>query len=186
MTSDVCRAGWRILIQLSLWIFTLWIFRPALLNALVVSPIELIVSDLFPNLAQLGGRIMLFGLTLVTVLFSTWLVVRFIDHRPFADLGLQFDRDWWLDMGFGLVLGAVLMTFIFWVEYSAGWIDVRTLFSVGLRDVPFVVAIFGPLAIFIVVGITEEILSRGYQLRNLAEGLNFPSLGRAGPSSLPG
>ena len=69
------------------------------------------------------------------------------------------------------------MTFVFLVEYSAGWIDVRTLFSVGLRDVPFVIAIIGPLAVFIVVGITEEILSRGYQLRNLAEGLNFPLIG---------
>lgn len=31
---------------------------------------------------------------------------------------------------------------------------------------------------FVVVGITEEMLSRGYQLTNLAEGFNFQSLGQ--------
>jgi membrane protease YdiL (CAAX protease family) len=90
------------------------------------------------------------------------------------------DRWWWGDLGFGLALGALLMTFIFLVEYIAGWIQVRETFAVGLADTPFAVAILGPLIVFVVVGITEEMLSRGYQLRNLSEGLNFPYWGPAG------
>jgi hypothetical protein len=34
-----------------------------------------------------------------------------------------------------------------------------------------------PLVLFLCVGISEEMLSRGYQITNLAEGLNFPGLG---------
>ena len=37
---------------------------------------------------------------------------------------------------------------------------------------PFAIAILGPVTVFLVVGITEELLARGYQLRNLSEGFN--------------
>ncbi len=48
-------------------------------------------------------------------------------------------------------------------------------------DVPFGLAILGPIVTFVVVGITEELWVRGYQLRNMAEGFNFGRLhpGRA-------
>ena len=52
-------------------------------------------------------------LTLPAVLASVWLAGRFADRRRFADFGLRLSRDWWVDFGFGLALGAGLMTFIF-------------------------------------------------------------------------
>jgi len=41
----------------------------------------------------------------------------------------------------------------------------------------FAAAMLGALLLFVVVGITEELLARGDHLRNLAEGLNFPRTG---------
>jgi membrane protease YdiL (CAAX protease family) len=169
------RAGWRILIQL-----ICWAVAPALLYWVVGEPISLVVTDLFPDLAEVSERIALSSLTLIAVLFSTWAIVRFVDHRSFADLGLRPDRNWWLDMMFGLILGAVLMTFVFVAEYAAGWVRIGDFFYVGLEDTPFAVAIVRPVIVFVVVGITEEVLSRGYQLRNLAEGMNFPPVGPHG------
>jgi hypothetical protein len=166
------RAGWRILIH-----FSIFLFAPPLLNQAVGPLISRMVAGAAPDLAILADRITLSGLRLLAVLVGTWLVVYFIDRRPWRDLGLQLDAHWWIDCGFGLALGALLMTFVFLVEYGAGWVQVSDTFAVGLANTPFVIALLGPLAVFVVVGITEELLSRGYQLRNLAEGLNFPKTG---------
>lgn len=166
------RAGWRILIHLSLFLFA-----PPLLNQAIGPAISQTIARLAPELAVVSDRITLSGLRLVVVVVATWLVVRFLDRRPWRDLGFQMDGHWWRDLGYGLVLGALLMTFVFLAEYVAGWVQVRELFAVELADTPFWIAILGPLVVFIVVGITEELLTRGYQLRNLAEGLNYPPWG---------
>lgn len=162
------RAGWRILIHLSFFLFA-----PPLLNQAIGPAISRSIARLAPELALLSDRFTLAALRLLAVLISTALVVYWIDRRPWRDLGFRMGRAWWIDLGFGLGLGAVLMTFVFVVEYVAGWVEVRERFAVDLADTPFAIAILGPLAVFVVVGITEELLSRGYQLRNLAEGLNM-------------
>ena len=106
----------------------------------------------------------------LAVVGSAWLAGRFLDGRRFSDFGLHFNRDWWLDFGFGLLLGAFLMILIFCVEWAAGWITVTGYFSTPDISFPFWLAVFYQLARFVSVGIREEIISRGYQIKNLAEG----------------
>jgi uncharacterized protein len=107
---------------------------------------------------------------------ALWLAGRFLDRRRLPAFGFHFDRGWWLDLVFGMGLGAVLMAFIFGVELAAGWITIREYFYSAF--LPFgVVILFGVLN-YLQVGIGEEILSRGYHLRNLAEGLR---LGKISP-----
>ena len=103
-----------------------------------------------------------------------------MDRRPFKDFGFHFDGGWWLDLFFGLLLGAALMTGIFLVELALGWVTVTGSFRTSSPGIPFVPAILLPLAAFVLVGIYEELFSRGYQLRNMAEGLNYPGLGPRG------
>lgn len=167
------RAGWRVLIQL-----VCYLYAPPLLNWAIGQPISQLLARLVPELAPLSDRLTLFALRLVTVLLTTWLVVRFIDHRPWREIGLQFDRTWWLDLLFGLGLGAVLMTFVFVMEYAAGWVRVRDFFVVDLAA-PFIMALIGPFVVSLVISIIEEVMARGYQLRNLAEGLNMARVGPA-------
>lgn len=166
------RAGWRVLIHL-----VCYLYAPPLLNWAIGQPISLALARMLPELAPVSDRLTLFGLRLVAVLVSTWLVVRFIDRRPWSEIGLQFDRPWWLDLLFGLFLGALLMSFIFAVEYYAGWVRVRDSFVVDSDATPFVTALIGPLVVSLVISIIEELLARGYQLRNMAEGLNMPRIG---------
>ena len=118
--------------------------------------------------------------SLVAAVAGVWLAGRFFDRRPFSGFGLRFDRVWWLEFCFGLALGALLMTAIFFVELAAGWITVTGTFETVGNGSPFALAILLPLVVFACVGFYEELLSRGYQLQNMAEGFNYPSLGPKG------
>jgi membrane protease YdiL (CAAX protease family) len=168
------RALWRILIHLACFLFA-----PPALNWLVGPTLSRALARAVPELAVMSDRLVLFGLRVVAVVAVTWLVVRWIDRRAWADMGMNSTSTWWIDFGFGLLLGASLMSFVFAIEYGAGWVRVRETYAVGLADTSFAVAMIGPLVVSLVISLTEELLARGYQLRNLAEGLNFPRVGPA-------
>ena len=104
---------------------------------------------------------------------SIWLAGRFLDRRPFADFGFHLNRDWWIDFGFGLLLGAVLIGVIFVVELAAGWVTVTGTFVTRNPEASFLPTILVPLVTFLAVGFYEELFSRGYQLQNMAEGLTW-------------
>lgn len=115
--------------------------------------------------------------SLLAALVTLWVAGRFLDRRPIRDFGLRLDRGWWLDLGFGLALGAALMTAIFIVELGMGWVTVTGGFETG--GSPFPRAILGPVVLFLCVGIYEELLFRGYGIKNVSEGLG----GVIGPRS---
>ncbi|EMA02822.1 hypothetical protein C439_09575 [Haloferax mediterranei ATCC 33500] len=96
-------------------------------------------------------------------------VARYIDRRTVTDLGFGLDRDWVIDLGFGLVLGAALMAAIFLVGLATDWIAVVDV-GFGADRLTGVASL---LALFIVVGISEELLLRGVVLTDIAEGLRW-------------
>jgi membrane protease YdiL (CAAX protease family) len=138
-------------------------------GAITVGPMTLLESPLVMALASLG--------LLAAVGASVWLAGRLLDRRPFASFGFHVSGSWWRDFGFGLFLGAALMLLIFLVELGAGWLSVTGTFVTRVPGLPFFLAMLLPLFIFVAVGIYEELLSRGYQLRNMAEGLNWSVIG---------
>lgn len=97
---------------------------------------------------------------------------RWLDRRTFADAGLGFDRDWWVDLAFGLLLGAGLMTAIFLVALLAGWVRVDGTFATGSTVGGFAAGMAILTLQFVVVGFAEELVARGYLLTNVAEGLS--------------
>ncbi len=123
--------------------------------------------------------------TLVAALVSIWLASRFLDRRshPLTDLGFHFSGTWWADLGFGLALGAVLMTGIFLVERAMGWMTITGTFYATKS---FIGDLLVMILTFISVGIYEELLVRGYWLKNLAEGLNIRRVGPIGAVRLAG
>ncbi len=111
--------------------------------------------------------------TLITV----WLAGRLLDRRRFVDFGFRLSRAWWIDFVFGLGLGAFLMLLVFVVELAAGWVTISETLATTTTTLPFAIAIACLAAMFVLVGFSEELFSRGYQLTNLAEGLNWPKVG---------
>ncbi len=107
--------------------------------------------------------------SLAAIIFSYFICAK-IDKRPWKDFGFHFSKQWWQDFGFGLFLGAILMVFIFSVEYLGGWIEITGTFA-AKSGFSFPMGMLMALVMFICVGFSEEMLSRGYQIRNLAEGI---------------
>jgi hypothetical protein len=111
--------------------------------------------------------------SVAAALLTVWLAGRLLDRRSFRDFGFRLGAGWWLDLSFGMALGALLMTGIFLTQLALGWVEVTGAFeAVGASSrMPFALAILPPLAAFVCVGVAEETVFRGYGLRNAAEGL---------------
>lgn len=179
------RAFWRLVLQLLL--FGAIVFVLQILVGLLGFVIAVIQQGISPEqfgdpagvpTAITNSPVVLIASMLaiaIAMAVSVWLAGRLFDRRRFADFGFHLDRGWWLDFGFGLALGAILMVGIFLIELAAGWVTVTDIFSTYDPDAGFFPIILLPLVNYLCVGFYEELFSRGYQLRNLAEG--FGSLG---------
>ena len=132
-----------------------------------------------------AGNVVFLASQAVIYLGTVYLVGRFVDRRWFRDFGLRLDRSWWVDLAFGLGLGAALMAGIFLVELAAGWVSITETFRIARQGVSFWPWLAWSLLVFVGVGVTEELLTRGYLLTNLAEGLTwFDRVGATGALAL--
>ncbi len=129
--------------------------QAVIMETLTKSPLMLALTTLFSGLV-----------TIVIVLFAG----RFIDKRKLSDFGIRMGGKWWLEFIIGLALGAVLMLFIFLVELAAGWITITGTFQ-GANGASFISGFIGMAIVFLMVGIYEELMTRGYLLVNMSEGL---------------
>ncbi len=157
------RCGWRLLLFLLLgtllfvplgfllaWIFApnppAWAYHPAASEALIAVHITLSVA----------------------------LARRWLDRRPWKDLGLAWDPQAPREMLFGIGLSGLMMGSIFLTEWALGWAQIT---EVAWQRLPWarLLPLLGEaLLLWILVGWTEELLFRGYLLTNLREGLNLP------------
>lgn len=137
---------------------------------LVIRSVIIGITDVAPQQGMLiVGHLMMLVATIISIVIAGLV----LDRRRFIDFGLHLNKNWWLDLGFGLALGALLMAGIFMTEWIAGWITITGAFVPHQPEQSFILGILVPLAVFLCVGIQEEMVSRGYLLRNMAEGLNF-------------
>ena len=173
------RAFWRLLLQLVLFSAGAWLLGSLVFTAFVLFGGLAPGGDPAASLALPPVFLAQNAASLVAMALSVWVAGRLFDRRPFSGFGIRLDRVWWLDFCFGLALGALLMVGIFSVELAAGWISVVGTFEPAGKG-PFALAILFPLLAFVCVGFSEELLSRGYQLTNMAEGLNNRGIGPRG------
>jgi len=152
------RAGWRLLVFLALLFSLVAIFAAPLLS-------------LFP---ELGGAeamaLLLDGYLLLPLLLASWLMTRYIDHRPFASLGLSLRAPWGREFLIGALIGITMGAVYLLVSLLAGAVEL----SQGQGE-------WGSLAIlaggFMLAAIFEETLFHGYPFQTLIEGLGpYPAL----------
>ena len=182
------RAFWRMLIQGGLFLIGLAIIGSVLGVVAVIflaasgqADLQMLtdqqaITDLIMNMG--GGWFFAFnGVgTVIVIVLTFFLAGWLLDRRKFVDFGFHFSGRWWADLAFGLILGAILMVFIFLMELTFGWVTIEG-FLQARNSAGFLSGILAALVGFIAVGIYEEMLFRGYHLRNLAEGLNWKLLG---------
>jgi membrane protease YdiL (CAAX protease family) len=184
------RALWRLLIQSSLWLGLQIGLGVAVAMIILVAavftgwmPAQEIPgsSDRIMDLMSRPEIVLILEVVTLLITFaSVWLIGRFIDRRKFTEFGFHLSARWWLDLGFGLLLGAVLMAGVFLFERTAGWITVEGYMVTNEPGGFFPLAILAPVILFLCVGISEELSSRGYQLKNMAEGMKGPHFGVVG------
>lgn len=151
------RAGWRLLIQF-IFMFLLVGFGFLSIQQLWEDPLRV-----YSTLPQFVG-----------ITLSVWIGARLLDKRSFFDYGLHFDKQWAEDFFIGCLIAAIAICFVFLIQWSMGWI---TIVNYGWNldtETPYIIGITSFFLSMLMVGFHEELLSRGYQLLNLTEGLHYP------------
>ncbi len=152
------RAGWRMLAYL-------------LLAVGIAIPIQNILQKLRESS---GAEQVIFSpwrvasdITVITsFLLSAYIILRWMDKRPFGLVGLSFTPGWFKELIIGILMGFGLMTIMFLIFWLTGINDV----SIGELNYDVLKTLLGFLVIFTFAGAFEEILTRGYLLQALSEG----------------
>ncbi len=101
---------------------------------------------------------------LVATIFILWGFVKIIDNDKFVNLGLHF-KNVKKDIFYGLLIGLLIIFGGFAILYATNQIKISK-FEVNITEIIY------SFLLFVVVAITEELLCRGYILRNLMLSFN--------------
>ena len=102
------------------------------------------------------------GLVIVTIMI--WLFMKYIDKQPFIEIGFQ-TQGRLKEINYGIFLGLFIMAFAFIFLSSIGEIIFLS-YSFDFNQILL------SLVLFIGVSFFEEIIFRGYMLKNLLESFN--------------
>jgi membrane protease YdiL (CAAX protease family) len=115
-----------------------------------------------------------YAISFVAISLSVILARRYLDRRSLVSLGLAWDARSLMDLLAGFAVPGVMMGLIYLVEWATGWLSFKGFTWNALPPLNVAWGLLGMLLAFVAVGWSEELLSRGYWLQNLAEGLGTP------------
>ncbi|MFN2149161.1 MAG: lysostaphin resistance A-like protein [Anaerolineales bacterium] len=110
---------------------------------------------------------------LLAVLITTFAARRLLDRRSFVSLGFHIDRHMLPDLLVGFFIPMLLMGGIFLAEWALGWLTIEGFAWDHMPLESWIGTLLQGLLLFLMVGVSEEVLSRGYHLQNLTDGLNL-------------
>lgn len=170
------RAGWRILLFVVLF-FTLSIAGQTIFKALnggIPQSTDYVRTSVVILIAAVAATL--------AVPLTRW----FVDRRNLSSIGLRFDRFTLLDIVFGFVLSAAMAGSFFILVQSLGYVEVS---GINWSDTRFTASDWQSLgaslavmslttlaillAVDIVVSWWEELVFRGYLLRNFIDGMGL-------------
>jgi uncharacterized protein len=157
--AGIVRSGWRFLIFQLLFIF---------FGSFFGVTIQLLLAKLSVSYEQ--GSVLSFlvpnSILLTLSLFLGWLCGKFLEHLPFRALGLWFTKNWWRDLGLGLVIGVVSIGFAVLLGVLFGGMKLETNQAMGTSAIGL--TLFVSLIVFVVGALAEEALFRGYIFQTFA------------------
>jgi uncharacterized protein len=152
------RAGWRLLLYAGMWAVLFYVLLPTLGQYLQPREVRGVWRDLIGELEFLATA------------FLPALAMAAIERRPLGDYGLPkrhvFGKSFWV----GMVWGIVAITFLVLAIGGVGDFSLGSLALHGTRVLKFA-AFWG--GYFVIVGLFEEFLTRGYAQFTLTQGIGF-------------
>ncbi len=107
---------------------------------------------------------------LAALLTATWIVTRFVNRKPLTAVGLAVNAHTMRQLGLGCLLGWLMLTAIFGVEYMLDYVKVVAV-EVSLGE--GVQMFFTAILFFAIAAMAEELLFRGYPFQTLVRGIGF-------------
>ncbi|HSL27847.1 MAG TPA: type II CAAX endopeptidase family protein [Anaerolineales bacterium] len=153
------RAGWRLLIQITLYVVFLLVF----------GTLAAILGRLDPSPALLWNSV----INTLAFTASVYVARRWLDRQSFQSLGLSLNRYTLPDILAGVAITLVQIGFIYFAMSALGWLTFQG-FAWEFDPIDVIVTgVLQFLVIFILAAWGEEILSRGYHLQTIASGSNL-------------
>jgi membrane protease YdiL (CAAX protease family) len=123
-------------------------------------------------LAALKANMEAFGpvVTLAGGLLAAYIMTRFVHRKPLTAIGLSIHPAMPKEFGFGCLLGFLMMSGVFLVEYMLGYARLEWR-GLGLLELLGVLS--SSAVVFAVAALAEEVLFRGYTLQVLMQGITF-------------
>jgi hypothetical protein len=163
------RAGWRLVLQVLLLLTILFIL------SVLISPL-----NLSSKLSQTLGSV-LFG---ISILLSVGIMSRYVDYRSLSGFGLTWSRTSFREFWIGSAIGFVAMTLIWVILLALGFAQFTGFEWQSEAGFVWVTDLFAFLGLMLFVGFYEEVWSRGYQLKVLAEALQIGRISKTTAVSL--
>ncbi len=154
------RAGWRMMIYIALTV------------ALSI-PLQLLHKFFKEYLSESKGfnspnSTVGYIFIVTSFLLAAYIVLKWIDKRPFSTLGLNFAKGWFSELSIGMGMGFGLLTLLFLIFWATGLVEV----TAGAMNSVVAISMFKFLMVFILAGLFEELLLRGYAFQAFIEGSN--------------
>ncbi|MEP6903818.1 MAG: type II CAAX endopeptidase family protein, partial [Actinomycetota bacterium] len=150
------RSGLRFTIFLISYFFSAYFILTGTLAFLSTLPIGLTQTSLLAFLLP-------FGIFSAVAIFFGWLYGKVFEDLPFRALGCWFTKNWFKDLIFGLVIGAISIGFAALITFIFGGLSFH--FNRSAGTAPILLTLSITLLIFIVAAVSEETLFRGYLLQ---------------------
>ena len=140
------------------------IFIPQILATTVLLIFQYDLSKMSSGRIDLNTMIVLEYSMIIFMTILLWLFMKFIDKQPFIQIGLQI-KGRLKEFNYGILLGFVIMATAYLFLFSINEI-VFSNFSFNLNKVLLSIILFSGVSVF------EEVVFRGYLLKNLLESFN--------------
>lgn len=138
------------------------------LSALLIAPSGLVDKNWMATLLVSGG-----------CLGAAFLVIKGMDKRPMSGIGLALNKVWWKEFGLGVLIAFLAQSIIFSFEYGFSWLKITGYGWERAGSEMWAWSAFTYFLTMLSVGFYEELLFRGYPIKNLAEGF---TIGKISPA----
>jgi len=92
------------------------------------------------------------------------------------DIGLSINKTWWAELGLGMLIAFIAQTMIFSFEYGFSWLEITGFGWERAGSEKWIWSAFTYFLTMLSVGFYEELIFRGYPIKNIAEGFTVGSI----------